>query len=279
MIYNFKKALCVVAAVGLGACGGSKTGANGGEPVLLDPVNILVGGERVVFNPDNDELRANGTLISDAPDTRVNGVNAAARVTTDRFGNFLTARANRGEVFAFYYAEDTGTGRRHGGIYGRSIDYELQPSGSAELSGQYAGMLISNLGVFQQQDVQRIMLGDMDLDINLANRRITGAITNRRAEAIGNASRFDTLSDVLVGNAMISNLGTFEASATAEPSVVRTTNTSNVFITTAAATGTLEGVVGGRTGQDPDVTGLLSLTHRSSGGATFFEERGAFYAE
>ncbi|MEJ6398736.1 hypothetical protein [Yoonia sp. 208BN28-4] len=271
----------MAALAGLAACGGASTGPDVGEQFMLDPITFTVNDNRLTFDPDapDDLVELNGVNVSRSTDPRVGDGSSAARVLRGSTG-YLTARANRVQTFAFYTAGDQFSARgNYGGIYGRTTPYTLAADTSASLTGRYAGMLIRDLGQSGVQGVHSTVSGDVELDIDLEGDGIDAMITNRIESRVGAPSRTLNLSDLTITDANVANNGVFVGSLSGASTQVRSPLSDFAFLTTRPSNGVFEGVVGGRDGDDPEVTGVLGLEHLNTLGVTLYSERGVFYAE
>lgn len=274
-----RAALCFCALFWVAACGGASTGGN--DAVFsLSPATFTIEDDRLTFDRATGLVELNEVDVSRPTDPVVGDATSAARVQRANNG-YLTARANRVEVFAFYTVGNSFSARgNHGGVFGRTTPYELAGDTKASLTGRYAGMLIDSLGNGSAQGVRETVNGDVALDIDLSSGDITGTVNNRRTEVVGVPGLIGSLGDLTIRTAFIDRTaGAFVADVESAPSILRSPTNPLAFIRAADGQGAAQGVIGGDDEQIPELAGVLGVVHRTASGQTIISERGAFYVE
>ncbi|MEJ6396287.1 hypothetical protein [Yoonia sp. 208BN28-4] len=246
----------------LAACGGSTADA----PIMLAPATFVEGGTPTAYNTGAGTLTLNGAAVTD-PRNTARITNGEAQVFESGAPVHYTAIAQNGDVFAVATAADGGSNLR-GFEFGRLGDAELPTTMNATYSGAYAGMFMDD-GTPGDQNVFRVMDGDVALTVGFEDMTLSGSITDREILDIDGtaAPAVETLADIQISNGMIADNGTFSAMATGG----ERTYGSGTYI---YQSGQVDGTFGGETGDA--VAGVLTLQYNNPISDNPYREIGAF---
>jgi hypothetical protein len=258
MTNTLTKIAALLAITSAAACGPSAETAN--------PQSFTRGPNNPSFDVATGVLTANGTEIGRSGDEVIES-NGRARVTRNAAQNSRVAQAGSGTAYALAYGTYNGTALS-GAVYGRSDTPTLPSGGTANFTGDYAGVVTGNTGAANQR-ISSLTLGDARLAVDFNNSTINGSISNRQVRSANGGAFGSTTAATTInlGSTSISDSGRFAGTTVAG----QFTQSGDSYTATG---GSYAGVLAGADGTEG--VGAVSLTHTSRNSGNRFTEQGVF---